>query len=59
MAEELTKEEIERRAREVARTFMSTPYRKQDWATERQIKDRAARDGASKSEKPDPTDAGS
>lgn len=48
MAEELTKEEHERRAREVARTLMSTPYRKQDWKTEREIRDRAIRNDVSR-----------
>jgi len=31
MSDELTKEEVERRAREVARTLMKTPYQKQEW----------------------------
>jgi hypothetical protein len=55
MEKELTPEEVERRAREVARTFMSTPYRKQDWKTEREIKDQAIRNDVSRREKPDPS----
>jgi hypothetical protein len=31
MEEELTKEEIDRRAQELARKVMSTPYQKQEW----------------------------
>ena len=31
MAEELTKEEIDERARELARRVMSRPYEKQEW----------------------------
>lgn len=34
MADELTKEEVERRAQELARRVMSTPYQKQEWPKE-------------------------
>jgi hypothetical protein len=57
MAEELTKEEVERRAKELARRVMSKPYQKQEWP--KTAKDRQSAGGASTSRKPDSTDEAS
>lgn len=59
MDDEPTKDEVERRAREVARAFMSIPYRKQDWEAERKIKDQASLGDASTPRTPGSTDEAS
>lgn len=56
MAEELTKEEIEQQARELARRVMSKPYRKQEWP---RAKDQEDRSGVSTPRKPGSSDEGS
>jgi hypothetical protein len=51
MADELTKEETERRASEVAHRLMNTPYRKQEWpgAAAKKAKAPASRSGGAAS----------
>lgn len=61
MADELTKDEIERRAGELARRLMDMPPQQQVWPKKGKAKPRAkpARSGASKSGKPGPVGEGS
>jgi hypothetical protein len=50
MADELTKEEAERRAGEVAHRLMNTPYRKQEWpSAAKKAKAPASRSGGAAS----------
>lgn len=54
---ELTKEEVERRAQELARRVMSKPYRKQEWP--KTAKGPRSRASASSERKPRSTGEGS
>ena len=55
MEDSPTKDEVERRAQEVARRLMSKPYTTQKWPGKRSPTEPAARDGASTPRMPNPS----
>jgi hypothetical protein len=59
MTDELTKEEVERRARELAQRVMNRPYRKQEWPGKPRPNPPEDRSSSSSARKPRSTDGAS